>query len=95
MDELDEQTKKEIIKNLIKDNEIIMLYDSMNNCYRPLWKNEWDIQQENLAEDVRDFNDQKYAPYIATEDDITDILKNGILEWDTYDNKNWFVKIWW
>lgn len=94
MEEISETQKKQILKDLVNDEEIIMLFDDMNNCYRPLWKNEWDTQQD-VKNEVEAENDiEKYKPYIATENDISTILDNGSLEWEN-DGKNWYVKIWW
>lgn len=87
-EEITESQKREILKQLVNDEEIVMLYDSMNNCYRPLWKNEWDIQLEY------DEPHNVSASYTATENDIDLILENGILEWEN-DGNSWYVKIWW
>jgi hypothetical protein len=88
------EIKKAMLRDLVKDEEIVMLYDDMNNCFRPMWKNEWDIQQDVKNEDEAEADREKYKPYTATEEDIDMILENGILEWDTI-GKDVYVKIWW
>jgi predicted metal-dependent peptidase len=86
--------KKELLKQLVNDEEIIMLFDGMNDCYRPMWKKEWDIQIENAYEKEAERLCVTHSPYTATEEDIDMILENGLLEWE-YLGKDLCVKIWW
>jgi hypothetical protein len=92
----DHETKVEVLEYLVNDEEIIMLYDDMNNCYRPLWKNEWDVQQEVKSDDESQADIEKYRPYVATVKDINTILENGTLEW-CIDGRSaeWYMLIWW
>ena len=94
MQEITEAQKIEILEQLVNDEEIVMLYDDMNNCYRPMWKNEWDVQQDIKSEEESETDIEKYKPYTATVKDINTILENGSLEWEN-DGSSWYVKIWW
>jgi hypothetical protein len=86
--------KKALLKELINEEEIVMLFDSMNNCFRPMWKNEWDVQLDVKSENEAERDIETYKPYTATETDIDTILENGILEWEIQGNDP-IVKIWW
>jgi hypothetical protein len=94
MSNITESQKIEVLKDLVNDEEIMMLYDSMNNCYRPMWANEWYTQIDLKDDDEAQADMEKYNPHIAEEDDINDILENGILEWE-YLGSDLTVKIWW
>lgn len=92
----DYETKIEVLEKLIEDQEIIMLYDDMNNCYRPMWKTEWDIQIDVKSEKEAERDIEKYKPYVANVKDINSILENGSLEWFMDGHlAEWYVKIWW
>jgi len=94
MGEITESQKKQILKDLVIDEKIVMFYDTLNMCYRPLWKKEWDITQGLRSEKEKKDCIEKYNPHIATEKDIGEILENGDLEWEN-DGSTWYVKIWW
>lgn len=86
MEKITEIQKRQILKDLVNDEEIVMLCD--NEVWKPMWKNEWDIQIEN------DEPHNISASYTATENDIDLIIQNGDLEWEN-DGSSWYVKIWW
>ncbi|KKG34635.1 hypothetical protein DU67_07470 [Methanosarcina mazei] len=33
--------KKEVLKKLVNNGEVIMLFDSLRDCFRPVWLAEW------------------------------------------------------
>jgi hypothetical protein len=94
MQEITEEQKRSMILDLISDYEIVMLYDDMNNCFRPMWANEWNVQLENAS--VIEENDliEKHRPFFPDQTWVNAIIENGILEWEN-DGSNWYVKIWW
>jgi hypothetical protein len=94
MQEITKEQKIEILKQLVNDEEIVMLFDSMNNCFRPLWKTERDVQLEVLTDEEAEWELEQRKDYVATEKDIDMILENGILEWE-YIGSELVVKIWW
>jgi hypothetical protein len=72
----------------------MMLYDELNGYYRPIWANEWNVQIEVKDDKDAQIDTEKYNPYLATNNDIDNILENGLLEWEN-DGNSWYVKIWW
>lgn len=89
-----EAQKRKVILDLVNEHEIIMLWDSNNNCYRPMWKNEWDVNHEVKTEKEQEIEQEKYQPYIADETDIGLILDDGELEW-VDDGDGLHVNIYW
>lgn len=78
------------------DEEIIMLFDSMSNQYRPLWKKEWDVEFEVLDDEEQELKTKQFQPYVATDEDIDQILEAGNLEWNwNAHGSEWYVLIRW
>jgi hypothetical protein len=94
LQEITDAEKRKVLTDLINDKEITMLRDDMNNCFRPIWKNERDLQLDHLNDKEKQKSLEEYEDYTATLEDIETILECGILEWEQ-DGSNWYVKIWW
>lgn len=87
-----EEEKRKVLKELVNEHEIMMCFDGTH--FRPLWKNEYDVNTEAMDEKQLKAYIEKYQPYEATEEDINRILEYGSLEWESW-NESVYVKIWW
>jgi hypothetical protein len=87
-----EDEKRDILKALINEHEIMMCFDGTH--FRPLWKEEYDVNFDVMSDADIEAYLEKYQPYEATENDIDIILEYGLLDWKEHQDEL-YVLIWW